>query len=73
MPHVSGRESAYTLRFGVYDADYMLFQLPLRGDERAPTAKPALRDGTFGVSTIAGRWSLAKRGEPDTRDAVLAR
>jgi uncharacterized membrane protein len=73
VPHVSGREDAYTLRFGVYDADYMLFQLPARGDEREPTAK-ALGAGTFGVVDDRGEIVLARRGEPATRNAsVLAR
>ncbi len=70
MPHVSGRESAYTLRFGLYDADYLLFQMPMRGDER-DKAMPVLRDGTFGVIDDRGDVVLARRGEPDTRNAAV--
>jgi len=73
VPHVSGRESAYTLRFGVYDAQYLLLQLPLRGDERGPTGKE-LREGTFGVVEDRGEMVLAKRGARTERNAsVLAR
>jgi len=70
LPHVSGRESAYTLRFGLYDADYLLFQMPMRGDER-DKAMPVLRDGTFGVIDDRGDMVLAKRGEPATGNAAV--
>jgi uncharacterized membrane protein len=70
LPHISGRESAYTLRFGLYDADYLLFQMPMRGDEREK-AVPVLRDGTFGVIDDRGDMVLAKRGEPDTGNAAV--
>lgn len=73
VPHVSGRESAYTLRFGLYDADWLLVQMPLSGAER-DRAAPVLRDGTFGVVDDRGDLVLAHRGEPPTRNAaVLAR
>jgi len=73
LPHVSGRQDAYTLRFGPYDADYLLFQIPMRGDEREKVA-PALRDGTFGVLSDQTDMVLARRGEPTTGNAaVLAR
>jgi hypothetical protein len=73
VPHVSGRENAYTLRFGLRDADYMLLQLPLRGDEHDPTGA-ALRDGSFGVVDDRGELVLAKRGESTARNAsVLSR
>ena len=73
LPHVSGRADAYTLRFGVHDAEYMLFAVPMRGDER-DVALPIVRDGTFGVLEDLGDMVLAKRGEPASRnDAVVAR
>jgi uncharacterized membrane protein len=65
VPHVSGRRDAYTLRFGVYDADYLLFEEPLGGDERA-NAWPRLQDGTFGVVQDLGDMALVKRGHPTT-------
>jgi hypothetical protein len=73
VPHVSGRDAAYTLRFGLYDADYLLVQMPLSGAER-DRAAPVLRDGTFGVVDDRGELVLARRGEPPSRNAaVLAR
>ena len=34
VPHVSSRPDSYTLRQGIFDADWLLFQLPVRDDER---------------------------------------
>jgi uncharacterized membrane protein len=70
VPHVSSREDAYTLRFGVYDADYLLFQMPMRGDER-DKAMPLLRDGTFGVVDDRSDMVLARRGEPTLKNAAV--
>jgi uncharacterized membrane protein len=73
VPHVSGRSDAYTLRFGVYDADYLLFELPLRGDER-PMVMPLLVDGTYGVVNDLGDMVLARRGQTaSSNPAVLGR
>ncbi len=73
LPHVSGREDAYTLRAGVYDAEYLLLQVPPRGDEHDAVIT-ALGEGGFGVVDDRGEMVLAKRGEPTTRNAsVLAR
>jgi uncharacterized membrane protein len=73
LPHVSGREDAYTMRFGLYDADYLLFQMPMRNDER-DRVLPVLSDGTFGVVSDRTDMVLARRGEPTTGNAaVLAR
>jgi uncharacterized membrane protein len=63
VPHVSGRECAYTLRFGLYDAEYLLIQRPIRSDE-SQVATPVLRDGSFGVVSERGRFVLARRGAP---------
>jgi len=60
VPHVSSRPDSYTLRQGIYDAEYLLFQLPARDDERR-LAQQALR-GDFGVVATAGPFVLAKRG-----------
>jgi len=73
LPHVSSRQAAYTLRLGVEDADYLLFTVPMRNDER-DNALPLLRSGTFGVVDDRKGMALAKRGEPATRNAsVIAR
>lgn len=71
VPHLSSRPDSYTLRVGVFDAEYMLFNVPPW--EHAPVAD-ALKSGTFGVMAEAGVYVLAKRGYPTTANAaVLAR
>jgi uncharacterized membrane protein len=60
VPHVSNRSDSYTLRQGIYDADYLLFQLPSRDDERR-AARSAL-EHDFGVVGQAGNFILAERG-----------
>jgi hypothetical protein len=72
-PHISGRSDAYTLRFGIFDAEYLLFDVPIRDDERNQTVR-ALRDGTFGVVDDRGDVALAQRGFETTKNAAaLAR
>jgi uncharacterized membrane protein len=71
VPHVSNRPAAYTLRIGMFDADYLLFQLPARSDERSKASK-ALRED-FGVIDVAGPFVLAKRGHPKTRNEAVVR
>lgn len=68
MPHVSSRANAYALRVGTYDADYILFEEPLDGDERSKTL-PLRRDGVFGVVEDLGDMALAKRGHPTALNA----
>jgi uncharacterized membrane protein len=73
VPHVSGRREAYTLRFGTWDADYLLIDVPLGGDERNK-AYPLLRSGEFGVVADLGDMALAKRGYPtDGNERLLRR
>jgi uncharacterized membrane protein len=69
VPHVSNRSDSYTLRQGVYDADYLLFQLPSRDDERR-AARDALEHG-FGVLGQAGPFVLARRGSATTQNANI--
>jgi hypothetical protein len=71
VPHVSGRRDAYTLRFGTFDADYLLVEVPLRGEERAQAA-PLLERGTFGVVEDLGDMALARRGEANRGNANAA-
>jgi uncharacterized membrane protein len=60
VPHVSSRIYAYTLRNGLYDADYLIWEAPARDDERT-FVREALK-GSFGVVASAGDFVLAKRG-----------
>jgi uncharacterized membrane protein len=72
VPHVAQRPDAYTLRMGLYDAEYLLFESPNGGEERQHTLE-ALHDGAFGVVDIQGPFVLAKRGHATKRNAeVLA-
>jgi uncharacterized membrane protein len=72
VPHVSNRADAYTLRLGLYDAEYLLFQLDPRyengtalprsfGRFEAKYARQALR-ADFGVVDRRGAYVLAQRG-----------
>ena len=73
VPQVSNRADAYTLRVGTYDADYLLFSLPIFGDEQR-NAFPLLQGNSFGVVDVQEPYVLARRGGPTSRNAaVLAR
>jgi hypothetical protein len=63
VPHVSNRDDAYDLVHGTFDADWVLFEIGIAGDERR-NAADCLADGTFGVVDERGRLVLAKRGAP---------
>ncbi len=69
VPHVSNRENSYTLRCGIYDAEYLLLWMPPSGLER-DHFKAAFRDGTFGVIAKNGEFVLAKRGADPTENAA---
>jgi uncharacterized membrane protein len=60
VPHVSSRPYAYTLRNGLYDAEYLIWEAPARDDERT-FVREALK-GSFGVVASSGPFVLAKRG-----------
>jgi uncharacterized membrane protein len=73
VPHVAGRSDVYTLRYGTFDADWLLFQMPIGGDERA-RARSLLEDGHFGIVDDRGEMVLAQRGHsPVENVAVLER
>jgi len=64
VPHVSNRPVAYTLRFDVFDADYILFFSDLGRIDGAERGKvtTALTSGDFGVVEIIEPFAVAKRG-----------
>ncbi|HEX4338000.1 MAG TPA: DUF2079 domain-containing protein [Polyangiaceae bacterium] len=68
VPHVSQRPNSYTMRTGIYDADYMLAWMPPRGDERAPVSD-AIKSGRYGVVAESGEFVLAKRGYSSEKNA----
>jgi uncharacterized membrane protein len=61
LPHVSSRPDSYSLRDGVFDAEYMILALPARDDEKA-TIKNGLETAGFGVVERRGQFVLAVRG-----------
>jgi uncharacterized membrane protein len=70
VPHVSSRPDAYTLRGGIYDAEYLLFEFASGGDERLRVLD-VLRDQSFGIVDVRGQFVLAKRGHSTTRNAEV--
>jgi uncharacterized membrane protein len=72
VPHVSSRPDSYTLRVGVFDAEYLLFSLPSSGEEAA-NLRPALA-GAFGVVQVLEPYVLAKRGHSkELNPSVMSR
>ena len=71
VPHVSNRRDSYTLRTGIYDAEYLLLWMPPSGLERK-YFNEAFRDNAFGVIARRGEFVLAKRGA-DPKDNDLLR
>lgn len=70
VPHVSQRPNSYTMRTGIFDAEWMLAWMPPRGDERAPVVS-AIKSGTFGVVAESGEFMLAKRGYSTEKNAKV--
>lgn len=66
VPHVSSRPDSYTLRMGLYDAQYLIFENPARPDERI-FARQAL-EGSFGVVASRGPFVLAKKGHDKSKN-----
>ncbi|MFZ5892377.1 MAG: DUF2079 domain-containing protein [Myxococcota bacterium] len=72
VPHVCSRPDSYTLRVGIFDAEYLLFSLPAGGEE-ATNLRSAFAQG-FGVMEVDGPFVLAKRGYSQAKNAsVLSR
>ncbi|MDZ4696752.1 MAG: DUF2079 domain-containing protein [Deltaproteobacteria bacterium] len=60
VPHFAHRKKAYTLRVGIFDADYIMFSVYTSGQE-ATTLRSAL-ENRFGIIEINSHFGLAKRG-----------
>ena len=61
VPHVSSRRDSYTMRVGVFDAEYMLFHVPSGGGERDVVHRE-ISSGAFGIVKRTAGFALAKRG-----------
>ncbi len=72
VSHVSARPDVFTLRYGVLDASYLLFEVPPRADEKGQLLE-ALRKGTFGVVDDRGDLVLAQRGHDVAKNAAVVR
>jgi uncharacterized membrane protein len=74
VPHVCDRPDAYTLRLGVFDAEYLLFAVPPTTDAELAPAAEAVASGEFGVVEARSLFVLARRGHATSGNpAVLAR
>jgi uncharacterized membrane protein len=74
VPHVSSRQDAYTLRTGLFDAEYLLLELDCRSDEQPRVIEALGAGGPFGVVDVRGEFVLAKRGHSIARNGeILAR
>jgi uncharacterized membrane protein len=67
VPHVSSRPNSYTLRNGLFDAQYLIWETPARDDERV-FIREALK-GSFGVVMSSGPFVLAKKGHDKSENA----
>ena len=76
VSHVSNRRDAYTLRFGLMDAEYLVFWLStpkLRPDEKTVIREALDPKGAFGVVERRGIFVLARRGHDPKLNAALLR
>jgi uncharacterized membrane protein len=62
-PHASSRRYDYKLRYGIWDAEYLLFTVPVGGEE-GKHALPEIKNGDFGVVADLGGVVVARRGQP---------
>jgi uncharacterized membrane protein len=70
-PHVSNRATAYTLREGVRDAEYVAFGLLPEAPGEHLLIRPLLGSGQFGVVAMNGSYALLRRGAPTGLNARL--
>ena len=71
-PHVSNRATAYTLREGVRDAEYVAFGLVPEAPGEHLLIRPLLASGEFGVVAMNSGYALLERGAPTGLNARLA-
>jgi hypothetical protein len=71
VPHVCDRPDAYTLRLGLFDAEYLLFAVPPTTRGELPRAAFALASGMFGVADTGALFVLARRGHATSANAAV--
>jgi uncharacterized membrane protein len=72
-PHVSNRATAYTMREGIFDAEYVVLELQPRAGEEIVIAQELLRSSHFGVMAMNEGFALLQRGAPSTLNQRLLR
>lgn len=74
VPHIAGRPDVYTLRVGLYDAEYLLFAMVPSAEGELEQAAAALAGGQFGIVEARSLFALGRRGHDTSRNGeVLAR
>jgi len=68
-PHVSNRDTAYTLREGARDAEYVVFSLVSEAPGELEVLRPLLLSGRYGVVAANRAYALLRRGAPATDNA----
>lgn len=71
VPHISGRPDAYTLRIGIFDAEWILFMMTPAWPAEQNPVKDVLKRGEFGVVKISKPFALLKRGYEISGNADL--
>ena len=70
-PHVSNRASAYTLREGIRDAEYVVFGLVPEAPGEHALVRALLVSRRFGVVAANPAYALLRRGAPPGLNAGL--
>jgi len=68
-PHVSNRATAYTLREGVWNAEYVVFGLVPEAPGEVEVLRPLLLSGDYGVVAANRAYALLRRGALPTDNA----
>lgn len=72
VPQLSQRPDAYTLRIGLFDADWILFStVSWNVAQENPIVIEVLRNGSFGVVDIRSPFALLKKGYDSSRNKDL--
>jgi uncharacterized membrane protein len=71
VPHVSARADAYTIRVGLFDAEYVLFVLGQTAPDELVHVVGALQRKEIGVIALEGPYALAKRGADTARNVEI--
>lgn len=71
VPQISSRPDAYTIRVGLFDADYILFELHDNLANEHELVAQKLHAGEFGVVAVRPHFALLKKGHSTSGNAAL--